>query len=161
MTVKNNAKIRVNLKYIANCIETGADVIFVSGDYAMTHGPMVSREHTARFLTPMLKKIVDLAHAKNKPIIKHSDGNIWQIIDYKTNDIKSNQANTTAKKYLLQMDVYALLLSGVFPDQKEYPVNLYFTKPDEIYKKIYSPDEIKDIKIRVKKIINELKEKYF
>jgi uroporphyrinogen decarboxylase len=70
-----------NLRYIKNCIEVGADVIFVSGDYAMTHGPMVSREHTARFLTPMLKKMVDTAHSLNKPLMKHSDGNIDKIID--------------------------------------------------------------------------------
>jgi uroporphyrinogen decarboxylase len=70
-----------NLKYIKNCIEVGADVVFVSGDYAMTHGPMVSRVHTSRFLTPMLKKIVDLCHSLNTPVIKHSDGNITKILD--------------------------------------------------------------------------------
>lgn len=70
-----------NLGYIKNCIETGADAIFISGDYAMTKGPMVSPQHTARFLTPNLKKMVDLVHGLNKPIIKHSDGNIYKIID--------------------------------------------------------------------------------
>ena len=47
----------------------------------MTKGPMVSPRHTARFLTPNLKKMVDLVHGLNKPIIKHSDGNIYKIID--------------------------------------------------------------------------------
>lgn len=70
-----------NLRYIKNCIEVGADVIFVSGDYAMTHGPMVSRAHTSRFLTPMLKRMVETAHSLNRPIMKHSDGNIYKILD--------------------------------------------------------------------------------
>ena len=70
-----------NLRYIRNCIEVGADVVFISGDYAMTHGPMVSRQHTSRFLTPMLKRMVDACHALKTPVIKHSDGNISKIID--------------------------------------------------------------------------------
>ena len=77
----NEIVLKYNLKYIKNCIEVGADVIFVSGDYAMTNGPMVSPKHTARFLTPVLKKEVELTHGLGKPIIKHSDGNIWKIIE--------------------------------------------------------------------------------
>lgn len=77
----NQIVLDYNLKYIKNCIEVGADVVFISGDYAMTKGPMVSLNHTARYLTPNLKKMVDLAHSLNKPLIKHSDGNIWRIFD--------------------------------------------------------------------------------
>ncbi len=77
----NDIVLNYNLKYIKNCVEVGADVIFISGDYAMTNGPMVSPKHTARYLTPNLKKMVDLAHSFNRPLIKHSDGNIWKIFD--------------------------------------------------------------------------------
>lgn len=77
----NQIVLEYNLKYMRNCLELGADVIFVSGDYAMTKGPMVSPKHTARFLAPALKQEVDLAHSYGKPIIKHSDGNIWKIIE--------------------------------------------------------------------------------
>ena len=55
-----------NLKYIKNCMELGADVLCISGDWAMTKGPFVSPKHTARFLTPALKKEVEVAHRPRK-----------------------------------------------------------------------------------------------
>ena len=47
----------------------------------MTENPMVSREHTERFLAPPLKKLVDYAHSQGIPCVKHTDGNIWPIYD--------------------------------------------------------------------------------
>ena len=47
----------------------------------MTEGPFVSPRHTGRFLTPALKKQVELAHSENVPVFKHTDGNIWKIFD--------------------------------------------------------------------------------
>lgn len=35
----------------------------------------------ARFLAPSLRKMVELAHRLNVPVIKHTDGNIWKIFD--------------------------------------------------------------------------------
>jgi uroporphyrinogen decarboxylase len=70
-----------NLRYIKNCIEVGIDCFFISGDFAMTRGPFVSPKHTARFLTPPLKKQVDLCHSMDIPVFKHTDGNIWPIFD--------------------------------------------------------------------------------
>lgn len=70
-----------NLRSIRHQIELGADVLAVTGDFAMTKGPMVSPEHTARFLTPALKKQVALAHSLRVPAFKHTDGNIWKIIE--------------------------------------------------------------------------------
>jgi uroporphyrinogen decarboxylase len=69
------------LKYIKNCIELGADLLWINGDWAMTDKPMVSREHTSRFLAPPLKKLVDFAHDQGTPCVKHTDGNIWPIYD--------------------------------------------------------------------------------
>jgi len=87
--VKNSAFIeRVNelllgyqLHYIKNCIDLGADVIFINGDWAMTEKPMVSREATRRFLVPPFQKMVAYAHSRGVPVIKHTDGNIWSIVD--------------------------------------------------------------------------------
>ena len=70
-----------NLKYINNCMELGADVLSISGDWAMTKGPFVSPKHNARFLTPPLKKEVEVAHRFGKPAFKHTDGNISKIFD--------------------------------------------------------------------------------
>ncbi|MEA3253922.1 MAG: uroporphyrinogen decarboxylase family protein [Chloroflexota bacterium] len=69
------------LRFLKNCLEAGADIVMTSGDYAVTKGPMVSRELTKRFLTPPLQKITALAHDYGKPCCKHTDGNIWPIYD--------------------------------------------------------------------------------
>ena len=69
------------LRFFRNCFELGADMVFISGDWAMTKGPMVSPNLTQKFIAPPLEKIVELAHSYGKPCFKHSDGNVWPIID--------------------------------------------------------------------------------
>jgi len=69
------------LRYMRNCIDLGVDIFWVNGDWAMTERPMVSRQFTEKFLAPPLKKLVDYAHSRGVPVIKHTDGNIWPIYD--------------------------------------------------------------------------------
>jgi len=68
-------------KYVKNLIDVGVDIIIETADWAFTHGPMVSPKHTARFIAPSLKKIVDYCHRRGIPCMKHTDGNIWAIFD--------------------------------------------------------------------------------
>lgn len=77
----NDIVLKYNLRYLKNCLELGVDCLFITGDFAMTKGPFVSPEHTARFLTSALKKQVELGHSMNVPVLKHTDGNIWMIFD--------------------------------------------------------------------------------
>jgi uroporphyrinogen decarboxylase len=77
----NDIALTYNLRSIKNQIELGADVLSITGDFAITKGPMVSPKHTARFLTPALKKQVELGHSLGVPVFKHTDGNLWKIID--------------------------------------------------------------------------------
>jgi uroporphyrinogen decarboxylase len=69
------------LRYMRNCADLGVDIFWVNGDWAMTERPMVSRQFTERFLAPPFKKLVDYAHSRGVPVIKHTDGNIWPIYD--------------------------------------------------------------------------------
>jgi len=77
----NEIMLDYQLKYMRNCIELGVDIFWVNGDWAMTERPMVSRKFTERFLAPPFKKLVDYAHHRGVPVIKHTDGNIWPIYD--------------------------------------------------------------------------------
>jgi uroporphyrinogen decarboxylase len=77
----NEIALDYQLRYIRNCIELGVDMLWIGGDWAMTEKPMVSRAFTERFLAPPLKKLVDYAHSRGVPCIKHTDGNIWPIDD--------------------------------------------------------------------------------
>lgn len=69
------------LRYLENCLDVGADIVFSSGDWAMTKGPMVSPKFIKRFIAPLSQKIAKLAHDRGVPCLKHSDGNIWSIFD--------------------------------------------------------------------------------
>jgi uroporphyrinogen decarboxylase len=81
----NDIALTYNLRSIKNQLELGADVLAITGDFAMTKGPMVSPKHTARFLTPALEKQVELGHRLGVPVFKHTDGNLWKIIDLLVN----------------------------------------------------------------------------
>ncbi|MBN1857573.1 MAG: hypothetical protein JW846_11570 [Dehalococcoidia bacterium] len=69
------------LRYIGNCIDLGADLVFVTGDWAMTNGPMASVEMTKRFIAPPFARIAEYCHSRGIPCMKHSDGNIWPLFD--------------------------------------------------------------------------------
>ena len=77
----NEVILDYQLRYMRNCIDLDVDIFWVNGDWAMTERPMVSRQFTEKFLAPPLKKLVDYAHSRGVPVIKHTDGNIWPIYD--------------------------------------------------------------------------------
>ncbi|HIE52717.1 MAG TPA: hypothetical protein EYP85_13255 [Armatimonadetes bacterium] len=62
-------------------VETGADVIIVPGDLAGEQTTIMSPQHYREYIKPYHKELVDYAHEKGVKIVKHSDGNIWPILD--------------------------------------------------------------------------------
>jgi len=42
---------------------------------------MMSPAHFRQFILPYLKRSIDAAHEMGVPFIKHTDGNIWSILD--------------------------------------------------------------------------------
>lgn len=77
----NEIVLEYNLKYIKNCLDVGADMIFDGGDWAITEGPWVSPKLTERYMVPPLRKITEYCHSRETPCLKHTDGNIWPIFD--------------------------------------------------------------------------------
>ena len=73
--------LQYQISYIKNCIEVGADVFFINGDYATTHRPMVSPKMAAEFLMPYLKSFADCVHQNGSLLAKHSDGMLWPLFD--------------------------------------------------------------------------------
>lgn len=91
----------------------------------------------------------------------YKNGNgLWEVIDYKTNKIDSKQIAKTAENYKTQIEVYALLLSSIFPKQKEFAVTLYFIQPDGYHKKVYEWDELNQIENKLMQTIIEIKQYY-
>ena len=66
---------------VARAIELGADVICVEGDLAHNPTTLMSPAHYREFLKPYHREVVEVAHAGGARIIKHSDGNLWPILD--------------------------------------------------------------------------------
>ena len=62
-------------------IEMGADVVGSGDDYANRHAPIMSPDHFGELVLPYLKEMIDAAKAKGVPFMKHTDGNLWPIID--------------------------------------------------------------------------------
>jgi len=63
------------------CIKAGADIIYLTDDYAYKTGTLMSRDHFKRFILPWLKKGVDAVHEAGGLCIKHSDGDLSGILD--------------------------------------------------------------------------------
>ncbi len=57
------------------------DALWYSDDIAYIAGLMMSPEVLREYLFPWINQIGDLAAAANKPLIYHSDGALWDVID--------------------------------------------------------------------------------
>ena len=68
-------------RVLANAAGAGADVLMTGDDVAYRAGPLMSPDHFRRYVLPYLQKAVDVAHAHGLPFVKHTDGNLWPILD--------------------------------------------------------------------------------
>jgi uroporphyrinogen decarboxylase len=62
-------------------IRAGAEVIMVGDDIAYRSGPMISPLMYDTFIRPRLERIVRAIHQEGALAVKHSDGNLWPIMD--------------------------------------------------------------------------------
>lgn len=65
----------------AMAIDAGAEVIALEGDLAHNTNSLMSPEQYAEFLAPYHAEIVENAHKRGAKIFKHSDGDLWPILD--------------------------------------------------------------------------------
>ncbi len=77
----NRMVLDYNLRYIKNCIEAGADAIWIGGDYATNFGPVLSPKLMEKFAIGPLKAQVEACKERGTRVIKHTDGDIWSIFD--------------------------------------------------------------------------------
>ncbi|MFN3420201.1 MAG: uroporphyrinogen decarboxylase family protein [Armatimonadota bacterium] len=69
------------IRLMKRAIREGADAVVSGDDYANQHGTVMSPQHFREFVLPYLKRSIDAAHDEGVPFIKHTDGNIWAILD--------------------------------------------------------------------------------
>jgi uroporphyrinogen decarboxylase len=62
-------------------IDGGVEAIFITDDYADNHGPFMNMNQFREFELPNIRKVIDLARKRGVPVLKHSDGNVYPILD--------------------------------------------------------------------------------
>jgi uroporphyrinogen decarboxylase len=70
-----------NISLARRAIRAGAEMVILGDDYAHNHGPMMSPALFQEFILPRLKRMVDAIHEEGALCIKHSDGNLYPILD--------------------------------------------------------------------------------
>jgi uroporphyrinogen decarboxylase len=70
-----------NLELHRLALRAGVDAVILADDYAHKSGPMMSPELFRRFVLPGLSAAVENIHDAGGTCIKHSDGNLWPILD--------------------------------------------------------------------------------
>lgn len=73
--------LEANIAMVRRAIRAGAEVIFLGDDYAHNFAPMMSPTHFREFIFPRLRRMIEVIHEEGAMCVKHSDGNLWPILD--------------------------------------------------------------------------------
>ena len=71
---------------------------------------------------------------------------LWQIINYETDRINQAGLGDPADYYKPQVELYALLIHRLYPEQQVIPVTIYFTNLATAYLVEVTREELQDIK---------------
>jgi uroporphyrinogen decarboxylase len=70
-----------NLAQLDLLVDAGLDVLVIEDDIASTKMPLISPDHFKTFVNYYNRQIVDKAHEKGLKVVRHSDGNLWPLMD--------------------------------------------------------------------------------
>ncbi len=68
-------------RVLERAAEVGADILCTGDDYAHRKAPIMSPTHFEEFVLPYLQEVVDVAKNAGVPFLKHTDGNLWPILE--------------------------------------------------------------------------------
>jgi len=71
----------VNLELAKEVAQRGVKIVFTGDDYAYNTGPLMSPAHFHELFYPGLKRVIQGFKELGLYVIKHSDGNLWPILD--------------------------------------------------------------------------------
>ena len=94
-----------------------------------------------------------LVHGVVDYIGRGADG-LWELVDYKTGH-RAN-AEESVQHYRLQLEIYALCLQGLHPNQGEYRATLYFTDLDEAHPINFTPADLAAARTRLDDLVAQL-----
>jgi uroporphyrinogen decarboxylase len=70
-----------NLELAKEVVSRGVKVVYTGDDYAYNKGPLMSPKHFREFFYPGLCRVMGGYKELGLYVIKHTDGNLWKIID--------------------------------------------------------------------------------
>lgn len=73
--------VEINLKMAKEVAARGAEFVYTGDDLAWTKGPLMSPRHFRELLYPGLCRVMRGFKELGLYVIKHTDGNLWPIID--------------------------------------------------------------------------------
>ncbi|MBN1418558.1 MAG: hypothetical protein JXP34_07250 [Planctomycetes bacterium] len=73
--------LEVNMAIARRAIRAGAEAIVLGDDYAYNRGPFMAPDLFRRFISPRLARMVDAIHEERALAIKHTDGNIYPLLE--------------------------------------------------------------------------------
>ena len=94
-----------------------------------------------------------LVHGVVDYIGRGADG-LWELVDYKTGH--RTNLDEAVQHYRLQLEIYALCLQSLHPDQGEYRATLYFTDLDEAHLVSFTPADLAAVRTRLDDLVAQL-----
>jgi uroporphyrinogen decarboxylase len=73
--------VTINLALAKEVAARGAKIVYTGDDYAYNKGPLMSPKHFREFFYPGLCRVMGGYKELGLYVIKHTDGNLWRIID--------------------------------------------------------------------------------
>lgn len=73
--------VRLNLEMAREVAARGVKIVYTGDDYAGNHGPLMSPRHFRNLFFPGLCRVVQGFKESGLMVIKHTDGNLWPILD--------------------------------------------------------------------------------
>jgi uroporphyrinogen decarboxylase len=70
-----------NLEMLDLLVDAGIDVLVVEDDIADTNSSLISPQQFREFVNPYNRQLVDRAHELGLKVVRHSDGNLWGLLD--------------------------------------------------------------------------------
>lgn len=70
-----------NVQMLDLLVAAGIDVLIIEDDIADKNFPLISPEQFREFINPYNRKLVALGHEKGLKVIRHSDGNLWPLLE--------------------------------------------------------------------------------
>ena len=81
--VQRAVEVYVNrsIAYIEAMLDAGCHAVMTTDDYSGNEGPFMGPARFRQFVAPGIARQVAAAHAQGGLFVKHTDGNIWSILD--------------------------------------------------------------------------------